>query len=644
MACQITRNAAGVQKVTTLQGKPSNLYESLSKVGYITSDTQRLKYYLAAFRIRKEQEFKAGVDTVRDENNEPILFFKPRSVGTSIANSNGTVFYSSIEEAYEADANNQGIEMMTIAFDTTVDLDNMPPGTADRVSALTNIVRVLKGQKASGETFGTIQKDGNNIKLTIPAAFEQGVIMNTLAAFNPDTNEKSLSGFVTKAISSNLLSVATKKLSEIATFKPVEVVKEAFEGGNQRLKDFTYDFIQLQNPARLLKGMFGKRNVDGSIRTAHPSVEGTFATLDKKTAERFQGEEPLSKIDLPAGTTVEYIDKTQQEVSTQQLVTDDMEYMSENKANEIIDKYTGTDNTPGGRRSVWWDWFTGARKENKSRIAYEIDSDFELRRALISNLYNELGEYKKELAEENLTEIQDAEQRQKDELENFEFDGSAADFKKFLNSEITLYRAPTGDNISTETINTEGFASFTIKKYSILRFSDTATIISTKRRVKDLYGAVNLYEVEVMEPMPYSEEFANRLFNQFSQQFSGLSDANIEKLLNTKDTQGAYVGLKLGLEMLKREEEGKTTLRSISLEELRAEETAAINESTAQVVKLRTIDATGQLEDQFIVKDETLRANISPLVEQTISQNVNNIDYEMSKLVESNKIESNCKS
>jgi hypothetical protein len=147
-----------------------------------------------------------------------------------------------------------------------------------------------------------------------------------------------------------------------------------------------------------------------------------------------------------------------------------------------------------------------------------------------------------------------------------------------------------------------------------------------------------------MEPMPYSEEFANRLFNEFSRQFAKLSDANIEKLLNTRDTQGSYVGLKLGLEMLKREEEGKTTLRSISLEELRAEETAAINASTAQVVKLRTIDATGQLEDQFIVKDETLRANISPLVEQTISQNVNNIDYEMSKLVESNKIESNCKS
>ena len=46
---------------------------------------------------------------------------------------------------------------------------------------------------------------------------------------------------------------------------------------------------------------------------------------------------------------------------------------------------------------------------------------------------------KKELAEENLTERLDSEQRQKDELENFEFDGSAADFKKFLNSEITHY-------------------------------------------------------------------------------------------------------------------------------------------------------------------------------------------------------------
>jgi hypothetical protein len=96
--------------------------------------------------------------------------------------------------------------------------------------------------------------------------------------------------------------------------------------------------------------------------------------------------------------------------------------------------------------------------------------------------------------------------------------------------------------------------------------------------------------------------------------------------------------------MLKREEEGKTTLRSISLSQLRAEETAAINASTAQVVKLRTLDATGQLEDQFIVKDETLRANISPVIEKNISQNVNNIDYEMSKLVESNKIDSNCKS
>jgi hypothetical protein len=644
MPCQITRDAAGVQKVTVINtSKPSKLYEAISKVGYITSDSERLKYYLASFRMQEELYKEGRAEVIKDENGEPILFFKPRSVGTSLANSNGTVFYSSLEEAYEADVNNEGIEMLVLGVDPYS--DNREGENTDRFLAFDSILRTASGRRNSEDDAAIIQRTGNNIRVTIPAAFENYAAASVLASFNSNTNEKSLAGFVSRAISSNLIAATTKKLSEIASFKPVQAVKEAFDEGNKMLKDFSFGTIQLQNPARLLKGMFGKRNADGTVRTAHPSVEGTFSTLDKKTAERYKGEEPLAKIDLPAGTTVEYIDKTQQEVSTQQLVTDDMEYMSKEKIQETIEKYTGqADVTKGNRRTVWWDWFAGSRKENKSRIAYEIDSDLELRRALLSNLYNELGEYKKELAEENLTERLDSEQRQKDELENFEFDGSAADFKKFLNSEITLYRTPTLDNIANETINTEGFASFTIKKYSVLKFSATETVVSTKRRVKDLYGAISLYEIEVMEPMPYSEEFANRLFNEFSTQFARLSDANIEKLLNTKDTQGAYVGLKLGLEMLKREEEGKTTLRSISLSQLRAEETAAINASTAQVVKLRTLDATGQLEDQFIVKDETLRANISPVIEKNISQNVNNIDYEMSKLVESNKIDSNCKS
>lgn len=57
----------------------------------------------------------------------------------------------------------------------------------------------------------------------------------------------------------------------------------------------------------LYKGVSGKKNADGSIRTAHPNAQGTFTTKDEKVAERYKGDQPLQSFEIPAGTTIETI-------------------------------------------------------------------------------------------------------------------------------------------------------------------------------------------------------------------------------------------------------------------------------------------------------------------------------------------------
>jgi len=68
--------------------------------------------------------------------------------------------------------------------------------------------------------------------------------------------------------------------------------------------------ITTKNPIKILKGLFGKRNTDGSVRTAHPDVKGTWGALDEKIAKRYKGDEEnvLTEFSIPAGTTIETIE------------------------------------------------------------------------------------------------------------------------------------------------------------------------------------------------------------------------------------------------------------------------------------------------------------------------------------------------
>jgi ribosomal protein S13 len=67
------------------------------------------------------------------------------------------------------------------------------------------------------------------------------------------------------------------------------------------------DKITTTHPMRLLKGIYGKRNVDGSIRSAHTGVNGIFSSITEKIARRYEGEEGVVVFEIPAGVTVETI-------------------------------------------------------------------------------------------------------------------------------------------------------------------------------------------------------------------------------------------------------------------------------------------------------------------------------------------------
>lgn len=159
------------------------------------------------------------------------------------------------------------------------------------------------------------------------------------------------------------------------------------------------------------------------------------------------------------------------------------------------------------KRTIWVNWFLGEDPSSKSRIAYEINQDPDLQHALKSAMYD-LGR------------------------ENFGlFKGKT--FEKFLEGEVTLYRGVSKRNEAQGSIHEYGFTSWALNKGLAERYASAdGTVVTQKKKVKDLYGAVNIVggEVEVLEPQPYSDEFAKRLFRE---QIDSLLDAGF-----TEDPKG----------------------------------------------------------------------------------------------------------
>jgi hypothetical protein len=86
-----------------------------------------------------------------------------------------------------------------------------------------------------------------------------------------------------------------------------EITPEQIETGRQEVSAVKEGKIETANPIRLFKGLFGKRNLDGTHKSAHPNAKGVFSAVDEKVAERYKGEDGMGTFDIPAGTTMEVI-------------------------------------------------------------------------------------------------------------------------------------------------------------------------------------------------------------------------------------------------------------------------------------------------------------------------------------------------
>jgi hypothetical protein len=125
---------------------------------------------------------------------------------------------------------------------------------------------------------------------------------------------------------------------------------EEMSAGNQEMDSANIgETITTTKPSRIYKGTFGKRNPDGSIRSAHPDVKGSFGSTNKAIATKYKGNEPFKAFDIPAGTTVEIIksDKFGEGIS---IARQDETDRINNSTAQIV-RLDTTDN--GGRQSQY---------------------------------------------------------------------------------------------------------------------------------------------------------------------------------------------------------------------------------------------------------------------------------------------------
>jgi hypothetical protein len=116
--------------------------------------------------------------------------------------------------------------------------------------------------------------------------------------------------------------VKSVELGKAPTIKPKDVPKaepkedapklskanpEDLDKGKQEVTDVKEGTITTENPIKIYKGMFGKKNPDGTVRSAHPDVEGSFGAVDKKLATRYTKEDAPVEFEIPAGVTIEVV-------------------------------------------------------------------------------------------------------------------------------------------------------------------------------------------------------------------------------------------------------------------------------------------------------------------------------------------------
>lgn len=182
----------------------------------------------------------------------------------------------------------------------------------DEIAALEAKYKIDRSKNRVITAFGTIEVESESFKREIDkinAKYDA-----ELAAVEP----------VVKTEAAPMVEVTTEETpkaeaptQEVVTEANTEVIPEGVStplteeevAGKQEVES-SVGLVTIKNPIKVLKGLFGKKNADGSIRTAHPGVKGTWGALDESIAKRYKGEDEktLTEFSIPAGTTVETIE------------------------------------------------------------------------------------------------------------------------------------------------------------------------------------------------------------------------------------------------------------------------------------------------------------------------------------------------
>lgn len=289
--------------------KKARLDKILAQIGADVASAERSVSEYAQY-VKTKEEKQQAIDklqdksVVNDQENEP-------GVSGEVAKGQEPIKTEPIVGAGKEEVSPSGVvqEKPTEVDTKKVDIEQR---RQDEITALEDKYKIDRSKEPVIGAYGVVEVESESFKKErdkINAKYDA-----ELAAVEPTvtTEEAPMAEVITEETPK-----AEVPTQEVVTEAKTEVIPEGVStplteeevAGKQEVES-SVGLVTIKNPIKVLKGLFGKKNADGSVRTAHPGVKGTWGALDESIAKRYKGEDEktLTEFSIPAGTTVETIE------------------------------------------------------------------------------------------------------------------------------------------------------------------------------------------------------------------------------------------------------------------------------------------------------------------------------------------------
>jgi len=171
-----------------------------------------------------------------------------------------------------------------------------------------NVAKALRKDLEQRGGFWTLSTPERDIATARLANYRESEIKEYINTNHPDfdydayNSQNSRSNFLNDAKKGNNLDKYYQKFTEERQ-ETLKTIKD--DSKESRVNKSKY---KLEEAITLKRGTEGKKNPDGSPRTAHPNVKRPFAAKDERIANSYKADnEDLINIPIPAGSTVETV-------------------------------------------------------------------------------------------------------------------------------------------------------------------------------------------------------------------------------------------------------------------------------------------------------------------------------------------------